>query len=51
MEDLNIIELFFKRSERAIEEIRLKYEKLAASVIRRIVPDTRDVENMEFHPA
>ena len=44
MEDLNIIELFFKRSERAIEEIRLKYEKLAASVIRRIVPDTRDVE-------
>ena len=44
MEDLNIIELFFRRSERAIEEIRQKYEKLCASVIRRIVPDPRDVE-------
>ena len=44
MEDLKIIDLFFRRSERAIEEIRLKYEKLCASVIRRIVPDPRDIE-------
>ena len=44
MEDRSIIELFFKRSEQAIEEIRLKYEKLCASIIRRIVPDSRDVE-------
>lgn len=44
MEDLNIIELFFRRSEQAIEEIRLKYEKLCASIVRRIVPDSRDVE-------
>ena len=44
MEDVSIIELFFRRSERAIEEIRLKYEKLCAAIIRRIVPDSRDVE-------
>lgn len=44
MEDKQIIDLFFKRSEHAISCVKEKYSALCLSVVRRILPDERDVE-------
>lgn len=47
MEDSRIIELFFVRSEQAVEELRQKYEKLCRTIARGILADPRDVEECE----
>lgn len=44
MEDFEIIRLFQSRMESAVEKISEKYGKLCTSVIKRILPDIRDVE-------
>ena len=44
MEDEKIIELFFQRSEAALDQVKQKYSNFCASVARRIVSDPRDVE-------
>lgn len=47
MDDRQIIELFQKRSAKAIEEITQKYQKLLCSVIRNIVGNEDDVRECE----
>lgn len=42
--DEEIIELFFARAEEAIAHVQESYGALCQSVIRRILPDQRDVE-------
>ena len=37
-------EIFFKRSEAAIAELQNKYDSLALSIARHILPDERDSE-------
>ncbi len=44
MTDNDIIDLFWKRSERAISELSDKYDRLARSVAMNILHDTPDVE-------
>ena len=44
MEDQEIIELFFARSERAIGEVDAKYGRTCRGLSRRIVNDPRDAE-------
>lgn len=44
MEDKQIIDLFFCRSEQAITQLKEKYHGLCLSIARRILPDERDVE-------
>ena len=44
MEDGKIIDLFFQRSESALGALEEKYGQLCRSVIGRILPDPRDVE-------
>ena len=44
MEDKQIIELFFARDEGAISAIQEKYSNMCQSILRRILPDSRDVE-------
>lgn len=44
MEDLQIISLLFQRSETAIPVLQLKFGGLCRSVISKILPDSRDVE-------
>lgn len=44
MEDKHIIDLFFHRSEQALPILQTKYNALCLSIIRRILPDERDVE-------
>ena len=44
MEDQQIIELLFQRSEKAITALQEKFGGLCRSVISRILPDSRDVE-------
>ena len=44
MEDLQIIELLFHRSELAITALQQQFEGLCRSVISNILPDSRDVE-------
>ena len=44
MDDKHIIQLFFRRSEQALEELRGKYGRLCHSVAGRILPDQRDAE-------
>ena len=44
MDDKQIIDLFFGRSEQAIAQLKQKYSSLCLSVARRILPDTRDAE-------
>lgn len=44
MEDNYIINLFFNRSEQALSFLQIKYKALCLSIIRRILPDERDVE-------
>lgn len=44
MEDTQIIELFFQRTESAITQAQVKYGRLCMSVIVRILPDPRDAE-------
>lgn len=44
MDDAHIIQLFFRRSEQALEELKGKYGRLCQSVAGRILPDTRDAE-------
>ncbi len=47
MDDRRIIELFFARSEQAVEELRQKYEKLCRTIARGILADPRDAEECE----
>ena len=44
MEDLQIIELLFRRSELAITVLQQQFGGLCRSVISKILPDSRDVE-------
>ena len=44
MDDAHIIQLFFRRSEQALEEVKRKYGRLCQSVAARILPDQRDAE-------
>lgn len=44
MRDEEIINLYFERSERAIEETDKKYKALCSHVIRNILKDTSDVD-------
>ena len=44
MEDLQIIELLFRRSELAITALQQQFGGLCRSVISNILPDSRDVE-------
>ena len=44
MEDEQIIELFMCRSESAIHSLSEKYQRFCYSIIMKIVPDKRDVE-------
>ena len=44
MEDLQIINLLFERSETAISEMQQKFGRLCRSVISNILSDSRDVE-------
>ncbi len=46
MEDSEIIELFFRRDEKAIREIEKKYGKLCRSSARRILGDREDAEEV-----
>lgn len=46
MNDSDILELYQSRSEQAIEKTREKYGKLCASVIRGILPNKEDVEEV-----
>ena len=48
MEDADILELFFMRSESAIQETRIKYGKLILDIAMRIlnsIPDAEECEN------
>ena len=47
MEDKQIIELYFNRSEQAIEETSSKYGKLTRSVSFRIVRNEEDTDECE----
>ena len=47
MEDRAIIELFFHRSERAVEELRQKYGRLCRTIALGILGDDRDAEECE----
>lgn len=47
MDDWQIIELFWKRSPKAIEKITEKYQRLICSVIRNIVGNESDVQECE----
>lgn len=44
MEDKHIIDLLFQRSEQAITTTKEKYSVLCLSIVRKILPDERDVE-------
>lgn len=44
MDDSKIIELFYRRSEQAIEELGKKYGKVCAQIAYNILRDTRDSE-------
>ena len=44
MEDNAIIDLFFKRDEQAVKEIKKKYEKLCMSVSGNILSYHEDTE-------
>ncbi len=44
MEDEQIIELFLNRSETAIQSLSDKYRRFCYSIIMKIVPDQRDIE-------
>ncbi len=47
MEDLDIIALFFARSEDAMHRTKEKYSRMLRSIIRRILPCPEDVEECE----
>lgn len=47
MEDRRIIELFFNRSEQAVQALSGKYGKLCRTIARGILADPRDVEECE----
>lgn len=44
MDDITIIELFCKRDERAINELKYKYEKLCYKICRNILRQEQDIE-------
>lgn len=44
MDDLKIIELLFKRSEEALQEITPKYSRFYEGIIRKSLHDDFDVE-------
>ncbi len=44
MDDLSIIELFFQRSEKAITEIKLKYNSLCMKIANSILLNYEDSE-------
>lgn len=46
MDDNGIIELFFSRSEQAIEELRRKYGRLCAQIARGILRNEQDAEEV-----
>ena len=47
MDDKMIIEMYFARDERALEETKLKYGRLLLSVASGILADGYDVEECE----
>lgn len=47
MEDRRIIELFFARSEQAVQVLSEKYGRLCRTIARGILADPRDVEECE----
>ena len=47
MEDIRIIELYFARDERAIDETRVRYGRLIYSVAYNILDDAPDSEECE----
>ena len=44
MEDSQILDLFFRRSEHSIDALHKKYYRFCYSVIMKIIPDSRDIE-------
>ena len=44
MDDAHIVQLFFQRSEQALEELKYKYGRLCRGIASRILPDLRDAE-------
>lgn len=44
MEDRHIIELFFRRDQSAIAAAKEKYDTVCLAVLRRILSDSRDIE-------
>ena len=44
MEDAQIISLFFQRSEQALRALQEKYSGLCRSIVSKILPDARDVD-------
>ena len=44
MEDAQIIALFFQRSEQALRALQEKYSGLCRSIVSKILPDARDVD-------
>lgn len=47
MDDQQIIQLFFARSEQAVQVLTAKYSKLCRTIARGILADLRDVEECE----
>lgn len=44
MEDRRIIELFFRRDQSAIAAAKEKYDKVCLAALRRVLTDSRDIE-------
>lgn len=46
MNDPDVIKLYFKRSEQAVSETKLKYGRYCRAIAKRILRDERDVEEV-----
>ena len=46
MEDTQIVELFFSRSEEAISETSRKYGSYLRTIAHNVLPDSQDVEEV-----
>lgn len=44
MEDQQIVDLFFSRSETAIQALSEKYQRLCYGITKNIIPDARDID-------
>ena len=44
MDDVKIVDMLFMRSEKALEELSLKYSALCASVMRRLLDNESDID-------